>query len=86
MDLLAETEWNFESEKLSENELLACHVFVSGPPLLITSHNLLRSFVKFQLIAHLLHGGSKSFNLFLLLQSGRLLSRNLLLLLCNGRL
>ena len=23
--MLAETEWNFESEKLSENELLACH-------------------------------------------------------------
>ena len=35
--------------------------------LLITSHDLLRSFVKFQLIAHLLHRCSESFNLLLLL-------------------
>jgi len=31
--------------------------------LLITGHDLLSNFVKFQLIAHLLHGGSESFNL-----------------------
>jgi hypothetical protein len=30
MDVLAETEWNFESEKLPENELLACHAHEYG--------------------------------------------------------
>ena len=61
--------------------------------LLITSHDLLSSFVKFQLIAHLLHRCSECFNL-LLLQSelclkGFLLPsklrREVLLLLRDGR-
>jgi len=35
--------------------------------LLVVSHDLLRSFVKFQLIAHLLHRSGESFDLLLLL-------------------
>ena len=35
--------------------------------LLISNHDLLRSFVQFQLIAHLLHRCSECFNLLLLL-------------------
>ena len=65
-----------------------------GPPLLITSHDLLSSFVKFQLIAHLLHGGSECFNLLLLLSELCLkgfllpskLRREVLLLLRDSRL
>src|SRR6476660_9283977 len=60
--------------------------------LLITSHDLLSSFVKCQLIAHLLHRGSECFNLLLLLSELCLkgfllpskLRREVLLLLRDG--
>ena len=48
----------------------------SGPPLLITSHDLLSSFVKFQLIAHLLHGCSERLDLFFVVNTSSLATAN----------